>query len=296
MANSVKIATQNPRLKNQSFKPFEFLYVDNLNDLLPLNLSQQVTPDIALVNMMIAIGERVTGIADPNLGRETRLGGHPSPATNTLVQLQEGAKVLNTTLRLVRKQLSTAGEWIAALYQQHGLEDEGRLAQRLGQADAERLRQIAVAPENVQFDLHALSESVNPDAERNSAVMISQLNSNYYGFVLRMLAIIENPQAQATPGMKEAAMKAIESQTKTHVRILEASDVDEADQFIYQLQQSRFQDARQIQQFRDAIAARAGAAGEAEGAFPGGGVGDLVAGAGNGQAGPPGAAGSGFNF
>ena len=309
LENSIPFVTTSPALRNYRFSPMAPIFVNDIDNLreaiLPLNLVSQPVSDISLMNFVTSVSERVTGISDVNLGRETRLGGHPAPATNTLVQLQEGAKVMGTRLQLARQQLGTSAEWLLSMYQQYEMGDSSRLAQRLGPQDAERLRELIISPDTIQCDAYAISQTVNPDAERNMAIALDQVSSNYFGFVIRMLSTAANPAVkQQMPEVVDAITQAIKAKTETYKRILTASEVDEVDKFVYQLQQTRGQDAATLQRFsdyaQDLLAQRGGgappggpgAAPGAEGAFQlpgmeptegGGGVTVPVVRGGNGQ-------------
>lgn len=287
LRNSIPFFTNSPALRNFRITPGVPIYVEEEleRSILPFQFTTEPSADIALMNFVTSTSERVTGIADVNLGRETRLGGHPAPATNTLVQLQEGAKVLSTKLQLVRQQLGTAAEWMISMYQQFDMGPQGRLAAKLGVEDAARLAELAVSPESFIFDAHALSESVNPEGERNAAIAISQVTSNYYGFALRMLSL-----TQQVPGVAKVAMRAIEAMTESYKRILEASDVDEIDRFILQIKQAGAQDAQSLTQFEDFVRGQLGTGGAQPGeGAAGGGEGGIQfpgMGPGNGSAGP----------
>lgn len=251
LENSIPFATNSPALRNYRFSPMSPIFDGESTDLrasiMPINLPSQPVADISLMNFVNSVAERVTGIADVNLGRETRLGGHPAPATNTLVQLEEGAKVMTTRLQLARQHLATAAEWLLLMYQQYDLGDRGRLRAKLGDADAARLEQLLVDPQAVQFDAFAISKTINPDSERSAAIALTQVSANYYGFVLRMLSIAENPQLkQQQPGVVDAAMKAIAAHTETYKRVLTATEVDEVEKFLIEVKEN---DAAAIEQF-----------------------------------------------
>jgi hypothetical protein len=255
---SLNILTQNPRHKNLRFTPFHFLFVDNLQDVTPMNIPHSVGPDINIINMVTVMAERLTGIADPNLGRETRLGGHPSPATNTLVQLEEGSRTLNMTMRGVRKQLALLGERIFTLYQQYELTDtegglDGRLATALGEDDARRLATVAISPETFQFDVHALSEAANPEAEQNKMVVASQMTANYYSYIMRMFSLLENPQTQGAPGLRASAIQAIDSYTRIFTRFLQSAEIDDAEKFAVSLRETQGQNLELIEDFKQFV-------------------------------------------
>jgi hypothetical protein len=277
-ANGMKFFTQDPAHRNMRWNPNHPIYVQNVNDIKDIRMGPQVMPDIQLINLLMVFAERLAGISDPGFGRESRMGGHPSPATNILVQLQEGSKLLGITLKNFRQQLSTAGEWILGLYQQHEDLANPRLAAALGPKDAELLRAALSLPGTLQFDLHALSESTNPDAERNNAIAISQLTGNYYAFVLRMDSLANSPDPRVPKSTRAFAQKAIEAMTRSYKRFLEASDIDDPDQYALRLQQFSQEMASNAQQFGEQLGAPGGAPGPAGGGPPQAG----------GPAGPPG--------
>jgi hypothetical protein len=275
LENSIPFITNSPALRNYRFTPMSPIYDSESPDLrqsiMPISLPSQPTADISLMNFVNSVAERVTGIADVNLGRETRLGGHPAPATNTLVQLEEGAKVMTTRLQLARQQLATAAEWLLSMYQQNDLGDQGRLRARLGEADAARLQEMLVDPQEVQFDAYAISNTINPDAERSAAIALTQVSANYYGFVLRMLSIVENPEIkQQQPKVAEAALKAVDAYTESYKRVLTATEIDEVDKFLIEVREN---DAAAIQRFgdfaSDTLQQRVAAGATAPGAGPG---------------------------
>lgn len=271
-ANWLKLWTSDPALKNKKITPGEILFSDMPNGINVLNIPNSPGPNIGITQLIQVFAERLTGLSDANFGRETRLGGHPSPATNTMAQLQEGAKVLSTTLRMARQALSQGGEWAAALYQQHDLGDDGKLAARMGEADAERLRQLVISPESIRFSLHSMSDAVNMDQERQSAIMVTQMSANYYSFVLRMLSIIENPQTASLPLTRDAAMKAIESYTHSFTRFLNSAEIDEVDEFLISMKENKLGDAGEIQRFGDFARERVGTPAQGNGGPSAGGV------------------------
>jgi hypothetical protein len=93
------------------------------------------------------------------------------------------------------------------------------------------------------------------------------MTSNYYGFVLRMLAMAENPQTQQMPKVREAALAAVEAYSESFIRFLRASDVDDPDSMIFDTKELRDGDISAVSDFRERAAALLG----------------------GGQAGPPGA-------
>ena len=81
MANSVKLLTRDQKLMTRPFVPNQPLYTDDMEGVRELTGQKNVMPEIQTLGVLQAIGERVGGQSDPNFGRETRMGGHPQPAT-----------------------------------------------------------------------------------------------------------------------------------------------------------------------------------------------------------------------
>jgi hypothetical protein len=273
LANSLNSKTTDPKLLSQPWSPNKPLLLDQMDDFEPISLNKIITPDLALMNALFAMAERLTGISDPVLGRETRLGGHPSPATSTLALLQEGSKLFASGLKVLRRQLSRMGEDIAALYQQFETDEDGRIIRALGPSDGEAVRTwLFPTPEdglisgNLEFDLHALSEINNPQVEQQRAILLDQLTANYYARVLQFLQIIESPQAQQL--VKGAAVRGLEALTNSYTKVLEASEIDEIEDFVFKLKESN-NDPRVIRELGDAAI---NGAGGLQGAVQGGAV------------------------
>jgi hypothetical protein len=161
--------------------------------------------------------------------------------------LDQSALMSGTTKELVRLQYGRMGEAIAALYQQFETNEDGRLERILGVGDAKSIESFMFPTDpmfgNITFDMVAYSENFNPDTEMQRAVLVSQMNTNYWAFVMRVMqSIAQIPQMQAPPALQAAMLKgaiqSIKGQTKAHLRFLEAGDVDDLEQFVFQLEQN----------------------------------------------------------
>jgi hypothetical protein len=187
-----------------------------------------------------------------------------------------------TTKELVRLQYGRLGEAIAALYQQFDTNEDGRLERVLGVGDAKQVEKFIFPTDpmfgNITFDMVAYSENFNPDTEMKRAVLVSQMNTNYWAFVMRVMqSIAQIPQMQAPPALAAAmfkgAIQSIKGQTKAHLRFLEAGDVDDLEQFVFQLERNEDASSGDIREatggLTEIAAARGGVQGEPMGA-PGG--------------------------
>ena len=202
------------------------------------------------------------------MGRETRSGGHPSPATSTLALMKQGDLLGGPHRDLIRMEVGRMGEATTILYQQFDENIDNRYRTIFGDKDAADIEGFLFPQDgtpitgNLTFDVLAMSEHTNPDAEMNRAIAVTQMNTNYWAFVLRALQAMQ--QSQGNPIIQQAAIKSIEAQTNAHVRFLEAGDIDDIEAYILQLRQGaeQGQDLRGITSQLGQLAANQGAAGQ----------------------------------
>jgi hypothetical protein len=235
-----------------------------MNEFQEMRLNPAVQPNLALMTAANVLGERVTGMADPALGRETRQGGHPSPATSTLALMEQANILTASTEILIQHEVARMGQAVAILLQQFDTNEDGYLTHVFGDQDAQDIEQFLFPtepiPGNYMFDVVAFSGSFNPDVQMRRAVMVGQVHTTYWAFALQGLQVIENPQVG--PLMKQGWVKAIEGATKTYERFLEASDIDDMERFVAKLDQLGAVSAAGIRQFageaRELATARGG--------------------------------------
>lgn len=267
-ANSFFAQTTVRRLVDEPIDPAHPLFVPDMNSYAPLNIQGSDFGNIQLLQASQAIAERIAGQGDPQFGRETRMGGHPSPATSTIAMMQN-ADLLSGPMRdLVRAQLSRAGEFIASLDQQFEMNEDGKIPRVLGEIDAQHVSSFLFPtepiPGNYQFNVRGLSQDLNPDAKMNRAVMVSQMNTNYWAGVLRATeALMRSLQVPNTPPEFQAIqLKSftgfIRSQTQAHLDFLEAADVDDTERFVLALERNELNTGQALRAF-------AGQAGELAG-------------------------------
>lgn len=239
-ANSVTFLTNDRRFLSQRFIPGRGLFAEQLDGVREITLGKQITPDVALINMLMAMAERLTGINDPSMGREIRYGGHPSPASSTAMMLQESKEMFRASTKHLRLQFGRMAEDIATLYQQYETKDSGKLERALGTADGTIAKQwlFPTGPiaGSIEFDLRAVSDTLNPDAEREKAIFTMQATDAYYSRVMQALQMAAHPQAP--PPVKAAAIKSIEAITAGFEGVLKAAQVDDMRKFTMQLKET----------------------------------------------------------
>jgi hypothetical protein len=242
LANAINLVTTDARIAKGQFSPGQPLHVTQTGDVDVLTLPKQVLPDIALVNLLQTYAERVSGVSDPLLGRESRSGGHPSPATNFLGMQQAGRQLQAPTLMGIRQAISRLGEDIATLYQLHGTDPTGRLVRIFGQEDGNIIRSWMFPSDlsiigNLSLDIFAADEDRNPQARQQHAVALAQMTNNVYGTILPMFQALES--GQVGPKTSEALVKAIEANLVSFRRFLQASDVDDMNEYLLAFNEQR---------------------------------------------------------
>ena len=271
-ANAVWAITRNPKFLREPLDPSHPILVNSMDEFAALNLSTSgVQTGLALAQGAQIAAERITGQADPALGRESRSGGHPSPATSTLALLQISDSLRSATEKLITHEIGRMGQSLAVLYQQFDTNEDGRLNTIFGDLDAEAMSKFLFPtepiPGNFTFQVVALDANNNPDVEMKRAVTVGQMNTNYWAFVLQGSQIIESPQVG--PLVKRNWLHAIQTMTQIYAQFLNAADVDDMEKFLAEIKQTGTDSAAALEQF---ASGPAGELAQGNGAVPGPGV------------------------
>lgn len=271
--NSIMGVTTDPKIQNQRFSPSKMLLINAGGEVQFPAIGKAIQPDLALVGMLTAIGERVANVSDPQLGREVSMGGHPSPATSTMAMLHENNMLHRMGIQELRWAISKMGMDTATLIQQFETDEDGHIARAIGQADARMVKQWLFPRDlpiygNLELDLYALSETMNPEAARQASLAVDQSTTNYFTRLIQFLQIAFD---QRTPPIsKEAALAAVESISNSFKRFLADSDVDDPDQFTFSVKEAMANAQQQISLLQGVAGAGAGGAPPGAGMGPGG--------------------------
>jgi hypothetical protein len=237
-SNCTQGVTSQAKMANVDLAPNKLGYVDDVKEVIVFNQGKNIAPDMALFAQLNVLAERLTGINDPALGRETRMGGHPAPATSTLSLLQEGKKLDLVGIRSIRQAISKLGVYLATLYQQYETDVE-KIVRAVGQEDGALVAQW-LSPDqqvlgNLELDLAAISETMNPQADQQKYLAIFQITGNFYAMVTQFLQLAGNPQAPKALVM--AMTQGLEALQESYKKILESGDIDDVKSFLLDLDQ-----------------------------------------------------------
>jgi hypothetical protein len=230
-ANAVWAVTSSPDLADTDLDPAHALFVPQGQTFEVADLSKNVLNDVNLFNQVNIIAERLTGQADPLLGRESRSGGHPSPATSTLALLGQSDQMISTLRMEIRSAISQIGGAVLSMYQQFGA-DPQTLTEILGQQDAALVSEFLQAPVGaVRFDVVGMTQNSNPQAELQKHMALIGANTNYWSFVAQTIQLTGQAIQQGLPGIVDIAQQSLNSMTKLQRRLLAAGDIDDIEQF-----------------------------------------------------------------
>ncbi len=234
-ANAVWAKTSRREMLDKPINPAQPIYDPTMQSFQEFNLHPSVFDDQRMMTVTNTIAERLTGQSDPAMGRDTRQGGHPSPARSTIALMQQSDLMQGTGKELMRLQYSRLGEGILSLYQQFETDEDGKLKRILGDKDAARVEQFVFPEEpvssSIEFDVLALSNQNNPQEEIQKALLVSQMNQNYWLQLIQAMRLL--PQADQIT--KEVILRAIKSGTNAHLRFLEAADIDDLERYVFPL-------------------------------------------------------------
>ena len=272
-SNMVWAKTRNRKHLEQPLDGAHPILVSEMGELEALNVGNPIQPNISLLVAAQQMAERWMGPTDPLLGRETRSGGHPAPATSTLALLEQTSIMAAGTDLLLEEQLSKMGMYMAILDQQFETNEDGKLERVLGALDAQTVGEFIFPTEPIPaeytFEMVALSKHENPDTQMRRALTIAQANQNYWAFVTQGAQVLESPQLG--PLVKTVWTKAIDSMTRVYERFLAAGNQDDLEKFLVQLDEIGIDARNAFQQFSGQARALAAGAGAVQGQGPAGG-------------------------
>jgi hypothetical protein len=185
--------------------------------------------------------------------------------------------------------LGKVAEHRTILYQQFEKNRGGWIGHTFDEDDAQDIIDVLsddkVVTGQMRFDIFAISEMHNPDAERQKAILIDQVYTNYVTQCAKFIEVASNPKAPEP--MKRLMVEAIESKGKSLAKFLESSDVDEVEAFVFELQEKQNGDIRGLLAIGERLRAAAqDQGGGAEGPVRGAGLAALPGGAGEAEAAP----------
>jgi hypothetical protein len=201
---------------------------DPSRDAQVLQLSEVYPSAYANEQGLLNYSERRTGVNEVLLGIPQ--SGTPGTATGDLARIAEGNKRFDLVLRNIRRWLSLLGQDVLSNYQQFGdaqrhwliKEEEGAFVEKVLSMPTELVRNGAV------IELTATSSIVNRQVEQQQWMSLFQIISNYYGQIIQLAQLFQDPQLLAS-----VAMRAVAASDEAMKRLLSTFDVPEAERLLF---------------------------------------------------------------
>lgn len=273
-ANAIWGKTTSASIQRKPLDPSQWLLVSSMGEVEPFELPSHVQQDLPLLVAAQTMAERWMGASDPLMGRDTRSGGHPAPATSTLALLEQ-VNVMNAGTDVVMgEELSRLGEMIAILDQQFETNEAGKIQRVLGAEDAAAVAPFLFPDEPIPgsyyFDVVALSRTENPDTQMRRTLMTAQAYQNYGTLTAQGAMVLDSPQA--SPRLKAVWSRLMTGYGDLLVKFLEASNVDNGEDYLVRLEALGVDARNAFAQFtREAAQSQGGAGPAGRGANAGGG-------------------------
>jgi hypothetical protein len=130
-------------------------------------------------------------------------------------------------------------EDVATLYQQFESKDSGKIERAIGTVDGTVVKEwlIPTTPlfGQIGFDLKAMTEQTNPEAEREKAIFTMQAVGSFGTQILQLMQVAFHPNTP--PPMAKAALGMIDVLRNSFEEVLKAAQVDDIRKYTIKLQE-----------------------------------------------------------
>lgn len=213
--------------------PGGMVTVPEMNDIEPMDMGYQHPSMLQEELHSNSIGEKRTGVSDYTVGRESAAIGSRATATSTLALIREGNKRFKMAIKEIREVLAEIAQQVIALYQQFA-PDNTVMYELFSPEEAQYIKKYFALPmentrNNIQIDVPALSETSNKEIQQQSYLMLLQVTQQLYGSLMQAFQVALSPQAP--PQVQQLAAQGAQTGSKLFQRILEAFDIQDAENF-----------------------------------------------------------------
>jgi hypothetical protein len=187
-----------------------------------------------IINFLKDISERITGVSDYWLGKESSTVGSSATATSTLALMQQGNKLFDFLMRSSRNTLNESAYMLYMNLKQ--MKPTGAVYSVLGEQEGQFVEETWMAREGdvrkcLEFDLTSSSAYSNRMVERQSWIEYFQLVLGYYEKIFDASGVFFAPEAPLELKMVIAEM--IMSAHLIMKRISQQWDIKDIDRILY---------------------------------------------------------------
>lgn len=208
------------------------LLTDPEKDLVPMEMGTVSPQSFQHESVLRDYAERLSGVSDPQLGRE--FNNPRVAATTTLSVLQEGNRRFDLAIRLLREVFSTLGMRTLQLYQQ--FKPRVPLGEILSPEDEIYVQEILnMQPEQVEgmvvLALNTSTATTNKETQRQGLLALHQLIVGFYSQILNVaIQIMANPQFPDS--IKDMIIDMAQASYNTIKEILYTYDINDPGSFL----------------------------------------------------------------
>lgn len=209
-----------------------FLLDDPEKDLVPEKLGDVSPSSFTHETILRDYAERLSGISDPQLGRE--FDNPRVAATTTLSVLQEGNRRFDMVIKLMRAAFGRIGMQVTQLYQQ--FKPRIPLDQILSEDDLMYVSQILMmTPEDVEKNLliqvSTATAGMNKESQRQGLLALYNLLMQFYGQIIQNIApIMASPQV--SDGVKDVIVEMSRAVQTLLQQIIQSYDLNNVEAFL----------------------------------------------------------------
>lgn len=182
---------------NEPIFPGKMWFLDDVEDIKALELSEIYQSSIVNENSVIRDSEKRTGVNEVLLGLPQE--GTPGTATGDLARIAEGNKRYDLVLKNVRRWLGLLGQDVVANYQQFGDQERHWITTE----DGEWVERVFTMPAQLvrfgaNIDITVTDSTVNRQVEQRQWMGVFQMMSQHFGsameVALQLVQLTQDPQ------------------------------------------------------------------------------------------------------
>jgi hypothetical protein len=185
------------------------------DDLIPLPMGDVYPSSVQAETLTTMLAERRVGVNEMSMPRPSSIMGSRTPGITALSLLQQVNRRFTPAFDALRKGLGEAVRQCILRYRERLLakdrDVEDQIFDIMGVEDAIHLKELLLDDhfdEAYSMELTASSVSINREADRQNAVMLTNLLGQYYEKAIQLLLLASNPNIPQ--GVRSVAVKIAE--------------------------------------------------------------------------------------
>lgn len=230
--------------ENLHLWPNRVIELDDPTSLQPEQMGDIYASSAQAEAITISLAERRVGVNEMSLPRPSQVLGSRTPGITALSLLQQVNRRFTPAFDGMRLGTAEAVRQCMYRYQERLLagdtQAEDHIRDVLGVEAGDRVIRLLKSrdfDEAVMIEMTASSASVNRDADRQNAMLLVNILTQYYGGVLQMATIAANPQAP--PQVRDVATRIAQAAGEVIERVIRTFDqVRDPETFIVQMEEA----------------------------------------------------------